>query len=226
MLRQIAGLIGYVLLFAFLLFAPARSLDWRAAWILLAVLLVVRGISMARLWQTRRALMQARSFVPVPQAGQSTADRLLLPAYMAAFAAQIAFASWDARRLHLFPEPAMPVRIAGLMVFAIGWWIIYRALRENAFALTVVRLQEDRAQHVVRTGPYSIIRHPMYTGIFVVMIGMPVWLGSVAGVIAAAVPMALLALRIVFEERLLRSSLAGYDDYARTVRSRLVPGIW
>lgn len=226
MLRQAGALLFYVLLFAFFLFVPARTLDWPEAWILLATLFVVRSISVALLWRSRRPLMQARTFVPLPQAGQPIADRMLLPTYMAAFAAQIAFTAWDARWLHLVSPPAAWLRFIGLLLFVIGWWIIYRALRENAFALTVVRLQQDRAQDVVDTGPYAIVRHPMYSGICVVMIGMPLWLGSFAGVAAAVAPIGLLALRIVFEERLLRKSLPGYAAYAQRVRSRLVPAIW
>lgn len=108
---------------------------------------------------------------------------------MAAFAAQVAFTAWDARWLHLLPPPAAWLRFTGLLLFVVGWWIIYRALKENAFALTVVRLQQDRAQDVVDTGPYSIVRHPMYSGVSVVMVGMALWLGSFTGVAAAAVPM-------------------------------------
>jgi protein-S-isoprenylcysteine O-methyltransferase Ste14 len=226
MLRQAGGLLFYLLIFAILLFAPARTLDWRDAWILLATLLVARGASMTLLWRTRRALMHARTFVPLPQAGQPLADRILLPAYMAAFAAQIAFTSFDVWRLHLLPPVPAWLRYPGLAVFAAGWWIIYLALRENAFALTVVRLQDDRSQDVVRTGPYAVVRHPMYSGVSLVMIGLAVWLGSWASVAAAAVPVGLLAARIVFEERLLRSRLAGYGEYAEQSRWRLAPGVW
>ena len=226
MLRQAGALLFYVLLFAFFLFVPARTLDWPDAWILLDTLFVVRSISLALLWRSRRPLMEARTIVPVPQSGQPFADRMLLPANMAAFAAQIAFTAWDARWRHLMPPPATWLRFIGLLLFVIGWWIVYRALRENAFALTVVRHQQDRAQDVVDTGPYAIVRHPMYSGISVVMVGMPLWLGSFAGVAAAAVPIALLELRIIFEERLLRMNLPGYAAYTQRVRSRLVPGIW
>ncbi len=226
MTRQLVALVGYILLFVILLFIPAGTLDWPAAWGLLAVLFIVRLASVLALWRTRRALLDARTIVPVPQAGQPLADRILLPAYMAAYAAQVAFASWDIWHLHWSPPLALWIRVAGLLIFAIGWWVIYLALRENAFALTVVRMQTDRGQGVVDTGPYAIVRHPMYSGITLVMIGFPLWLGSIAALIAAIVPVALLAARIHFEERLLGVRLTGYDEYKHRVRWRLVPNAW
>ena len=67
--------------------------------------------------------------------------------------------------------------VIGLLLFVIGWWIVYRALRENAFALTVVRHQQDRAQDVVDTGPYAIVRHPMYLGALLIFAGAPLLTG-------------------------------------------------
>jgi protein-S-isoprenylcysteine O-methyltransferase Ste14 len=226
MARQVAGLLGYVLIFVVLLFAPAGTLDWPAAWVLLATLFVVRLASVLSLWRSRGALLNARSMIPLPNAGQPMADRILLPAYMAAYAAQVAFASWDVWHLHLLPTPPAWLRWIGLILFATGWWVIYRALRENAFALTVVRLQDDRGQNLVDTGPYAVVRHPMYSGITLVMLGFPLWLGSTAALIMIVVPVGLLALRVHFEERLLRARLSGYEAYRQRVRWRIVPGAW
>jgi len=226
MIRQFAGLGGYVLLFALLLFVPAGTLQWPAAWVLLATLAVVRGVSIALLWRAQRALLEARTSVPLPQRGQPVADRLLLPATMAAFAGLVAFTSRDVWHWHLLAVPPLWVRSLGLLTFACGWGVVYLALRANAFALTVVRLQTDRAHEVVEHGPYAIVRHPMYAGLLGVMAGLALALGSSAGVIAAAVPSGILALRIVAEERLLRESLPGYVAYSGRVRWRLVPGVW
>lgn len=226
MIRQFVGLGGYVLLFALLLFIPAGTLHWRAAWILLATLAVVRGVSVALLWRAQRALLEARAAVPLPERGQPVADRLLLPASMAAIAGQVAFTSRDVWHWHLLAVPPLWVRGLGLLAFTCGWGMVYLALRANAFALTVVRLQQDRAHAVAERGAYSRVRHPMYLGLLAVMGGLALALGSLAGVVAAAVPGALLALRIVVEEQLLRECLPGYVAYADRVRWRLLPGIW
>jgi protein-S-isoprenylcysteine O-methyltransferase Ste14 len=226
MTRQLVGLAGYVLLFAFLLFVPAGTLHWPAAWILLATLAVVRGASITLLWRTRRALLEARTAIPLPQAGQPLSDRLLLPATMAAFAGLVAFTARDVWHWHLIATPPLWLRGVGLLAFTVGWGIVHLALRANAFALTVVRLQQDRAQQVVQQGAYAFVRHPMYLGLLFVMTGLALALGSVAGVAAAVVPGAILALRIVAEERLLRTHLPGYAAYGERVRWRLLPGIW
>jgi protein-S-isoprenylcysteine O-methyltransferase Ste14 len=154
------------------------------------------------------------------------ADRLLLPAVMAAFAGQVAFTARDVWHWHLAAVPPPWLRGLGLLAFACGWGTVYLALRANAFAVTVVRLQPDRGHEVVAHGPYAVVRHPMYLGLLGVMVGLALALGSLAGVAAAVVPSGILAMRIVIEERLLRARLPGYSAYGERVRWRLLPGIW
>ena len=192
---------------------------------LLGVLSILRVISLALLWPTRRELLTERSKGPV-QAGQPFGDRILLVGFMATYAALIAFSAADMWRLHLFPPLPAVIRVLGLAAFVVGTGIVHNALRANAFAVTVVRLQDERGQVVAREGPYGIVRHPMYAGLIPVMVGIAAWLGSAAGMIAAAVPTAILCVRIALEERVLRARLAGYEDYARQVRWRLLPGVW
>jgi protein-S-isoprenylcysteine O-methyltransferase Ste14 len=193
--------------------------------VLLGVLSILRVISLALLWPTRRELLAERSKGPV-QAGQSLGDRILLASVMATYAALIVFSAADVWHLHLLPPLPSVIRVLGLAAFVVGTGIVHNALRANAFAVTVVRLQDERGQMVVREGPYGIVRHPMYAGLVPVMVGIAAWLGSAAGMIAAAVPTAILCARIVLEERVLRARLAGYEDYARQVRWRLLPGVW
>jgi len=225
--RELAGLLGYVALYAVLLFGPAGTFRWSAAWVLLAVLFAVRGLSTAALYRTRAELLAARGELPLKrEPGQPFADRLLLPAFMAAFAAQIGFSAWDRWHAVLLPAPAAWLRGVGLVVFAVGWGIVHLVLRENDYALTVVRHQSERDQRVVETGPYAVVRHPMYAGLLLVMVGLALWLGSTAGAFAALVPGAVLAARVNLEERVLREALPEYAAYATRVRSRLVPRIW
>jgi protein-S-isoprenylcysteine O-methyltransferase Ste14 len=145
---------------------------------------------------------------------------------MATYAALIVFSAADMWRLHLLPPLPTIIRVLGLAAFVVGTGIVHNALRANAFAVTVVRLQDERGQVVAREGPYGIVRHPMYAAFVPVMVGIAAWLGSAAGMIAAAVPTAILCARIVLEERMLRAQLPGYEAYAREVRWRLLPGVW
>ena len=225
MARQLIGILGYVALFAIFLFVPAGTLHWRAAWILLAVVLFARVLSAARLWMVQRELAMERTKLPI-QRGQITADRLLVLAYMASFAALVGFASLDLWRLHLLPAFAPWLRVIGLVIFTLGWWIVYLALSANAYAVCVVRFQEERGHQVAEGGLYRHVRHPMYAGLVLISAGLCIWLGSTAALIATLVPTAILVVRILFEERMLRTKLAGYGEYAGRVRWRLLPGVW
>lgn len=225
MIRQLVGLVGYVALFAVLLFIPAGTVQWRAAWLLLAVLFGVRLASTLLLWRSQRSLLEARAHGPL-RPDQPLADRLLLPLFMATFAAQVAFCAWDQWHANLLPVPPPALRSAGLLLFIAGWGVVHLALAANAFAETTVRHQADRGHQVVANGAYSVVRHPMYGGLLLVMSGLALWLGSMAGVIASLVPAAVLALRIQLEERMLRAALPEYAAYAARVRWRMVPGFW
>jgi protein-S-isoprenylcysteine O-methyltransferase Ste14 len=225
MARQLIGVVGHVALFAVMLFLPAGTIRWRAAWILLGVLFFVRALSAARLWMVQRELAVERTKLPI-QRGQITADRALVTAFMATSAALIAFASADLWHLHLLPTFAPSLRVIGLVIFALGWWIVYLALSANAYAVCVVRFQEERGHQVAEGGLYRHVRHPMYAGLVLVTSGLCIWLGSPAALIAALIPVAILVVRILFEERMLRTKLTGYGEYAARVRWRLVPGVW
>jgi protein-S-isoprenylcysteine O-methyltransferase Ste14 len=111
----------------------------------------------------------------------------------------------------------------------IGWALGRRESKESK-ALGAchawVRHQEERRQVVVDRGLYAVVRHPMYAGAIPLSIGMPLWLGSYAAALAAVVPIAILVVRILVEERFLRRELPGYEEYTRKVRWRMVPGVW
>lgn len=98
--------------------------------------------------------------------------------------------------------------------------------RENAFATTAVRVQEERGQRVISTGPYAWVRHPLYAGALLYFVGTPLLLGSWFGLVCSIVPMVGLGIRAVVEERVLRAGLPGYDRYMTRVRYRFVPHVW
>ena len=108
----------------------------------------------------------------------------------------------------------------------VSLWIGFRTLRANSFAAPVVKIQSDRGQAVISTGPYAYVRHPLYAGALGFMVGTSLLMGSVWGLAALLVLGLLLAVRILIEERTLRVGLAGYDEYARRVRYRLIPKFW
>ena len=123
-------------------------------------------------------------------------------------------------------RPGPLISFSGLVLLILGWRMVYLALRENAFAALVVKLQEERRQTVIDSGVYGIVRHPMYAGAILFILGIPLWLESYAAAVLALVPIFLLMLRIPMEEKYLRRELTGYDAYTRKVRYRVIPHVW
>jgi protein-S-isoprenylcysteine O-methyltransferase Ste14 len=100
------------------------------------------------------------------------------------------------------------------------------ALRENAFAVPVVKYLADRQHRVIESGVYGVVRHPMYASAVLLLVGIPLWLESSAAALLASVHIGTLAGRIVVEEQFLRRALTGYDAYTERVRDRLIPFVW
>jgi len=222
-IKVLASTIGYVALFgAFLLIPAPTPVPWRA-WLLLFVLFIVRLTTNATIYKIAPRILAARARPPI-QAGQPLLDRILLLTFLATFALLVSVASVDGLRLRLLGSVPMWISIAGLGLFAAGWVVAASAVLVNAFALTVIRAQEG--QVAVTNGPYRFVRHPIYFGGVLVMVGESLWLGSNLALIAMFVPIAILIARIHFEERFLADNVQGYGDYTAKVRYRLVPGLW
>lgn len=223
--RLIAGIILNVIIFGGLIFLPARTLEWWRAWVFLGVVFVANVTTMVTIFPSREDLLKER-FKPPIQKGQPLSDKIVVLLLLTTFCGLVAFIPVDVFRLHPIRKPGPLISSVGLVLFVAGWWIISLAFRENAFAAPVVKHQEERHQTVVDTGVYSIVRHPMYAGAVLLLIGMPLWLESYAAALLASVPIGMLVVRIRIEERFLRRELPGYDTYTKRVRYRLIPFVW
>jgi protein-S-isoprenylcysteine O-methyltransferase Ste14 len=170
------------------------------------------------------ALLEARMNVK-DQEGQPGWDRIVMRA------ARIIYWSWlilmglDGGRFNWSALPDWLIW-TGRAAMLIGIWGIYRVFRENSFGAPVVRIQAERGHHVISTGPYAIVRHPMYASSAIMLIGWALALNSAWGVLGAILIEALIALRIRGEERVLREGLPGYVEYTQKVRYRMVPFVW
>jgi protein-S-isoprenylcysteine O-methyltransferase Ste14 len=212
-------------LFAAALLAPAGAWGWSRAWILIGLYLLVHAVGTVRIVRANPALLPERAKLPV-QRDQPLADKVLLLSFMATYAGELVLTGLDQRRWHW--GVALPPAVAwlGIALFTAGWLLVMRALETNEFATMVVRHQSERGHLVVDRGVYRIVRHPMYAGLLGVLLGVPLWLRSELGLIAALVPMGLLIGRLLVEERVLQRALPSYADYVARVRFRLVPGVW
>jgi protein-S-isoprenylcysteine O-methyltransferase Ste14 len=224
-LKLIGGVVYSVAIFGGLLFLAAWTFRWWRAWVFLGVVLVASAATMFGIFPNRPQLLDERYKSPI-QKGQPLSDKVLTPLLVLSFLGLVAFIPLDVFRFRLLGETGLGIATLGLILFSGGWALIALAMRENAFAAPIVKLQGERGQVVVETGPYRIVRHPMYAGAIPLMVGMALWLGSCAGALLAAVPISIIMLRVLTEERLLRRELPGYRDYARKVRWRMVPLVW
>jgi protein-S-isoprenylcysteine O-methyltransferase Ste14 len=221
-LRLLVRGIGGLALINGLLFGLADRLDWRAAWVLSALLAVYLGAGVTWFLHKDPGLLRERI---TRAANVPTWDRVIVPLHQLSVAGLLAVAALDAGRARWSHVP-VSVQFAGglgmLASFAVIWW----CTSANHFLSSQSRIQSERGHQVVREGPYRFVRHPMYTSLIVLMVSMALLLGSWLALAPALLIAVLLTVRTVFEDRMLTAQLPGYRDYASSVTRRLVPGIW
>ena len=116
--------------------------------------------------------------------------------------------------------------VVGLVLFAIGLGVVTWSMLVNSFFSVAVRIQDDRGQQVISTGPYGIVRHPGYAGGILALLASALALNSLLAIIPALILLVVIVNRTVIEDRMLQGELAGYADYALNIRHRLLPGVW
>lgn len=206
-----------------LLFASAGTLHWPSAWLFLATCTLLGPLCGWWLYRIDPALLAER-LRPVLQKDQPAADKAFMSVFVVAMLAWLALMGVD-RRVQSSDMP-VALQAVGFALFLVSTLFTLWVFRENSFAAPVVKLQAERAQRVISTGPYAHVRHPMYSGMVLFFTGVPLLLGSWWGLVMVPILVALFAIRIGIEERTLREGLPGYADYTARVRYRLVPGVW
>jgi protein-S-isoprenylcysteine O-methyltransferase Ste14 len=226
MLKIQLRLIADTILVAAALFLSAGTLQWDSAWVLVATLFLVRSLSAFAAFATNPALLAERAGPPLHPNQQLRDKALVLAVLGLGFIGVPFIAGIDRFHWQLLPRPPLAAAVSGLALFVAGWAIKGWALRTNPFATSTVRIQGEKAQAVVDRGPYAIVRHPFYAADPLILVGAGLWLGSYAAVLFAIVPVLLMIVRLMLEERVLLKSLPGYDQYTKRVQRRLIPGIW
>jgi protein-S-isoprenylcysteine O-methyltransferase Ste14 len=220
-LRIIGGVL-YLAVWPTLLFVLAGDPAWVEGWIFTAWLVTVYAVITTWLHLKDPALLAERRRRPPKAAG----DRLPILLIFLGFLAWIVLMPLDAHRFGWTAPFPLPMQIAGGAMLLLSGFFLFRSFRDNTFLSGVVRIQSERKQHVVSTGVYGFVRHPMYLGMLLMFAGTPLLLGSRLGLAVAMFIGWVLVLRIGREEQLLLTQLEGYDDYRRTVRYRLLPYVW
>jgi len=207
-----------------LLFCSAGTLAWTGGWIFLAEMILGSVASMLWLQRHDPGLLQERLGGPI-QKGQVFWDKLFMAGMILIWYGWLALMGFDVGRWGISHAPVW-VTVAGAALIPAGFLAVLRTFRENSFAAPVIKIQKERGQKVIDTGPYAVVRHPMYAGALLYMLGTPLVLGSFIGLAVLPIVVAYLIMRIFIEERALKRELPGYSGYAARVRYRLVPHVW
>jgi len=209
------------LVMALALFLPAGTAAWPAAWVFLGLLFVCGLPITWWLLKYDPGLIEERMrFRP-----QLSWDKVFIAIVLVFIVFWLILMPLDAVRFHWSRMP-VELKTLGALMLLISLYISFLTMRENPYSSAVVRVQKERAQTVISTGPYRYVRHPMYTGACLFFLGTALLLGSWYGVLCTPVFIGLFAVRAVLEERLLREELEGYDAYMAQVEYRFFPHVW
>ena len=215
-----SGIFG-ILLFAALIFVPAGTLNYWQGWLFLAVFAASTTAFTVYLALFDKPLLERRMKAG-PWHEQESSQKIIVSLVFVGFFSLIVVSALDVR----FGWSRLPAYISliGEALIVSSFLFIFWVVRVNSFAASTIQVTED--QKVVSTGPYAHIRHPMYSGALLLLVGIPLALGSWWALILIAPVMPVLIWRILDEERFLLKNLPGYAEYASTMRYRLIPHVW
>jgi protein-S-isoprenylcysteine O-methyltransferase Ste14 len=220
LLIQIAG---FFTVFALALFIPAGTLAWLAGWVFLLLFFSFSLFIFSWLYRHNPGLLQER--MRLGTSDQQVWDKALFPLIQAYLLVWLVIMSLDAAHFHWSVLPTW-LQIIGAIILLCSFCLLFLTFRENSYLSPVVRIQDERGQTVISTGPYHYVRHPMYSAILIFVVGTSLLLGSGYGVLVGLLGMLILARRAVLEESTLSRELPGYAEYRSKVRYRLIPLIW
>jgi protein-S-isoprenylcysteine O-methyltransferase Ste14 len=204
-----------------LLFGTAGTTHYWHAWIYVSIFLGASVLTTLYLMKRDRAVL-ARRMRGGPMFAKAGTQRMIMVFTSLGFIALLVVPALD----HRFGWSDVPVWavVLGEVLVVIGFYLIFLVYRENSF--TAATIDVAPGQKVIATGPYAVVRHPMYASGSLYMLGTPLALGSYWGFLALAAMMPFLLWRLLDEERILTKELPGYAEYRQRVRHRLVPMVW
>lgn len=219
--RASLGIALLAVVMGLLLFIPAGTVDYWQAWGYLAVFFGAALLITRYLLEKDPALLQRR-LSGGPTAEKRASQKLIMLFASIAFMGLLVVPALDIR----FGWTSVPLFlvIAGEMLVALGFYIVFLVYKVNSFTSATIEVAAD--QKVISSGPYAVVRHPMYAGSLLYLLGTPLALGSYWGFLPLAVMIPSIILRLLDEERFLSKGLPGYAGYCAKLRWRLIPGIF
>jgi protein-S-isoprenylcysteine O-methyltransferase Ste14 len=207
--------------FGLMLFLPAGTLNYWQAWVFLVVVALAAWIPSVYLLRTNPVVLERR-MRGGPAAETRMVQKVVIGGLYLSLAAMVVVSVLD-HRFGWSPVPPA-ICLVGDVLVAVGLGVVAVVVIQNSYAAATVRV--EAGQKVVSTGLYGLVRHPMYTGNVIMMVGIPLALGSYWGLLFVVPGVMVLASRIRDEEKLLQKELDGYGEYTQKVCYRMVPGMW
>jgi protein-S-isoprenylcysteine O-methyltransferase Ste14 len=223
--KMVVRFLIYVILLPFVLLIAAGRIDWTMAWIYI-------GIHIAFTLISRLIVLRSSPETLVERARATQADDVAAgDRFMVVIVGLLGpLVIWTIAglddRFGWSPDLSFLTQTIALLGVVLGYFLGTWAMATNAFFSSVARIQDDRDQSVIMSGPYRIVRHPAYAGGAISSIAIPLMLSSFWALIPAGIALIFLVIRTKNEDRMLMEELPGYSDFAHQTRYRLVPGIW
>jgi protein-S-isoprenylcysteine O-methyltransferase Ste14 len=206
---------------AALIFIPAGTLDYWQAWLFIAVFVVASGATTVYLAIHDPELLERRMKVG-PAAEKEKTQKIIMALAITGFVVLLVIPALD----HRFGWSSVPWHpsVAADALIALAFLFIFFVFRENSYGASTIQVADD--QRVISTGPYALVRHPMYAAALLMLAATPVALGSWWGLVVLLLITPVLIWRLLDEEKFLERNLPGYIEYEKKVRYRLIPYVW
>ena len=219
--RSVTGILGLAV-FTMLWFGVAGRVTWWQGWAFLLTFIIYVSILVWRLSKVNPELVRERN---LPADKAEAWDRVVMGIYIVILVVLLIVSALDGMR-YIWSAIPLGVQMIGWILLIVAGAIVWHVMMTNAYLSSWARIQDDRGQVVIQEGMYRRIRHPMYLGIILSFLGIPLMLNSWWAMIPSVVIVGLFVYRTYREDQMLIDSLAGYTEYTEKVRYRLLPGIW
>ena len=213
-------------LFAVALLWPAGTWQWWEAWALVGLWTIYGVVTVHYFLRHDPALLAERMKLVPFQKEQKVWDKVLMLLFFIAGIGLYLIPGFDVVRYEWSETLPIWIKVIAMLVHLPCFLFLGWVMRENTFLSQVVKIDIERDHQVINTGPYALVRHPMYIVVIILLFAVPVALGSRFALIIAVFLTVLLIIRTYIEDRTLHAELKGYPEYAKQTQYRLIPGIW
>lgn len=219
--KTISGFLTLLITLSVLIFLPAWTINYMQAWIYLLTFFVSVILITIYLFKNDPKLLERRVEAG-PTAEKEKSQKIIQALASVFFGLIFVIAGFD-YRFHWSNVPAYISIIANGFV-ALGFFIVFLVFKENSHTSAIIEVDKD--QKVISTGPYGIIRHPMYSGAFLMLLFSAIALGSYWALLSVVLLIFTIVARLLDEEKFLSKNLSGYNEYCQKIHYRLIPFIW